>query len=1040
MPHPCCVRCLLGALGALGVAATALFAQETRGGESRGTADQPPADARRGTVPQRVLSLGQPKGWSWLVGAAAWGSGSSALRADPAQLRFATYHSIANPVVDALGVSLEAYSGFGRGSAMTFGARARLTIPVLGLAVGADRDFENQRTNAIYSVRAPLRRGGVIGRGSMFRADYLPGRGNQWYVGIEAPLRRRVDLGRVRPASDRATTPATMQRATTQRAATQHATTQDATTQHATAHAATVLDASRPTHSLSTMRREADVIRRHVVPFLGREVSGASTRATARAAAPTAAVDLAAAITRYHDAIDSAFPGAMPVATLARETLLSEVILPYDRLLGQAKAPQVMPALVANAHRSFRISLEEMSFGDAGQRAVWRATFAEMLEVVDEQRRAIVQAWRDERFAWIPLQFALRANQHDTQEELDALLTRAVETQFTDGNFVSYVINEQFQYQLSRTIRAAEDYHVLWTHDFRGVDDVGNPDEVSYRQVVRSYLAAMTARVRAYDSTGSFPTYLILHDQWYYSVRQGSLFLKFLEDPTRATVKLPREFRAWSDTIHAAQAELNAAIRGSRRLQDERLRYGEEWIRNLIKVHVSVMNQPDPSYRSWRLVAGLPMTDNILRDHRKLIFYDVSEADPYRGEAIYTGAGVGEHYSNLTWEDRSILVRGPAALDLKNQARLNLLAHRLPLERLPRALHPQPLAADYAARVQEGRAQSEVTLRALSVHNETGYDAKRVNVAKALLYTMMPSGSVILVPDSFWNAEFWGSALYGAALRGSRVLIIAPSYRSNSVEVRGTQLLSRELLWRILSARERDATTLAQSGGMIQVGIFDSEVDVTDIPAKVRNVRNVFANTAWLRELFGFPDAAYADLARLEEEIAALSMTPGRPREFEHDDRTRLHLKANYFASREAWTIMQRPEWGQLTWSFVTQRIAQVQSRTESVMRMEETPDALLEIGTGFVRDWQQSVPAADRARVVFYHMMGSQNQNYRSMVMDAEVAFVTAGWPSVIPYLDALALIGQSEWMQRPEDLNAKLPPMGALMSFVAHWGRLAF
>jgi hypothetical protein len=61
-------------------------------------------------------------------------------------------------------------------------------------------------------------------------------------------------------------------------------------------------------------------------------------------------------------------------------------------------------------------------------------------------------------------------------------------------------------------------------------------------------------------------------------------------------------------------------------------------------------------------------------------------------------------------------------------------------------------------------------------------------------------------------------------------------------------------------------------------------------------------------------------------------------------------------------------------------------------------------------------------------------------MVMDAEAAFVTAGWPSVIPYLDALSLIGQSHWMARPEDLHRYLPPLGAVMNFVAHWGRLAF
>ncbi len=977
---------------------------------------------------ERILSLGQPKAWSWLASAAAGGLGDRSLPADMLQYRLGIYHSIKNPVVDALGLNFEAYNGITDEGSARFGARARLAIPILGVAVGADYDFDDQRTDAIYSWRAPLRRGGVVVRGTMLRADYLPGRGDQWYFGLELPVARRVDLGRARPSTDRASV---LRRGS-------------ASPSPASGRSAVAVSA------LDGLGSDAEIIWTHVVPFLGRDLTAVGS--VARTAAP--AVDVTAAIQRYHASIDRAFAQTLApdaasgdpdyrakrIADIARQVLLDEVLLPYNRLLGQAKSPRVMPTLLANASSQFRSALLDSLSPSPAQVSVAAAVFAELLDVVASQRKAIAEAWIDERFGWLPLQFALRAEDHDTQAELDALVSRAVGTPFTDGNFVSYIINEQFQYQLSRTIRAAEEYHVLWTHDFRGVDDVGDPDEVSYRQVVRSYLGAMTARVRAYDSTGTFPTYMILHDQWYYSVRQGSLFLRFLEDLTRAEVSLPREFRAWGDTIRAAQEQLRAAIRGSRRLQAERARHGDAWLRDLIKVHVSVMNRPDPAFRSWRLATGLPMTDNILRDHRKLIFYDVSEADPYRGEAIYTGAGVGEHYSNLTWEDRSILVRGPAVLDLKEQARRNLMAHRLPLDRLPRALHPRPRADDYDALVRAGSAQQDVTQRAISIHNETGYDAKHVNVAKALLYTMMPSGSVILVPDSFWNAEFWGAALVGAALRGSRVLIIAPSYRSNSVEVRGTQLLSRELLWRILAARERNSATLEQSGGMIQVGIFDSQIAVTDIPAKVRSVRTTFEGTPWLRDLFGFPDQAYQDLARLEEEIARLAMSSSRQREFEHDDRTRLHLKANYFASREAWTIMQQPHWGQLTWSFVTQRIAQVQSRATSVLQMEETPDAVLDIGTGFVRDWQASVPVADRERVIFYHVMGSQNQNYRSMVMDAEVALVTAGWPSVIPYLDALALIGQSEWMQRPEDLNRQLPPMGAFYTWVAHWGRLAF
>lgn len=969
-------------------------------------------------APPPIVSLGQPRLWGWIGGAAAGVQGSAVTPADALQLRLGAYSSIANPVVDALGVSLEGYVGQREQRAVP-GLRARLAIPIYGLAVGADHDLDRRETDLILSLRAPLRRGGILGRGSMLRVDYLPTRGRQLYAGIELPLVSAMRSGRARPLHDAARLRAGV----------------------GAAHDRVIAppDAEAP---LRAARVAADDIRAQVLPFLGRRIPTAQVNRTPLAPLPV----FGDAVQRYHDAIDAAFGAALrtgpdaELGGLARDVLLDDVLLPYNRLLGQRRDPETTRPLADRARATFRRHLTaefplppEAAMAAAG-------VFDAILDIVESQRAATVAVWREGRFAWLPLQLALRPEQHDTHEELDALIARAVERPFSDGNFVSYVINEQFQYQVSRTIHAAEEYHVLWTHDFRGVDDVGNPDEMAYRQVVRSYLAAMTARVRAYDSTGTFPTYMILHDQWYYSVRKGRFFLRFLENPTRMRLRFPPEYAAWGDTIAAAQEELRRAIAGSQRLQEARRRYGDEWVRNLVRVHVSVMNRPDPAFRSWRLVRGLPMTDNILRDHRKLVFYDISEDDPYRGEALFTGAGIGEHYSNLTWEDRSLLVRGPALLNLKDEARRNLMAHRIPEARLPPALRVRPKSAAYDARVAATIAGSERSLRALSIHNETGYDSKDVNVAKAILYTMMPTGSVILVPDSFWNAEFWGSALFGAALRGARVLLIAPSNGSNSVEVRGTQLLSRELLWRLLVARDRHAQTLAANGGVLGIGIFDTDVPVTDIPGKVHAVRETFEREEWLRTLFGFPAEAYAALARLDEELGRLAMAPVPMPEFEHDARTRLHLKANFFASREAWGLMQRPEWGALTWSFVSQRIAQVQGRRESVIRLEEAPDALLDVGSGFVADWRASLPAAERERVVFYTMMGSQNQNYRSMVMDAEVAFLVADWPSVIPYLDAIALVGQSHWLAAPDDLHAHLPPLGTFVSLMAHWGRLAF
>lgn len=969
------------------------------------------ADPRQGG---RTISLGQPGAPTWLAGVSAGLNPST----DPAQARFGVYSSIGNPVVDGLGLTAEGYLGSSPDGEGTGGIRGRLMLPIAGFGIGADHNLREGRTNMILSSLIVGRRGGILGRGSMLRIDYVPAR-DAVSVGVELPVFRPLAAGRDRPRRDHVRF----------RSAPMPAQRLPAPAQEVSA-------------AFDEMRAAAAIIRERTVPFLGREMPVREPRIV-----PVAAADAETTVEgetqRFHTALDRAFQNALNSeargrahAAIAREVLLDQVLLPYDRLLGQVKDPNTTRPLAANAMREFLRRVPGVPDTLARARSV--GVFAALLDLVEAERAQVSRAWGDSRFVWLPLQYALRPEQHDSQNELDAIVARAVEQEFSEGNFTSYVINEQFQYQLSRTIRAAEDYHIVWTHDFRGLDDVDDPDEMSYRHTVRSYLRAMTERVQAYDRTGRFPTYMVLHDQWYYSVRQGWLFLRLLEDPTRYELKLARGFEAWEDTIAAAQAELRAAIAGSARLQAERARFGDAWLRNLVKVHVSVMNRPDPSYRSWRLARGVPMSDNILRDHRKMVIYDITEDDPYRGEAIFTGAGVGEHYSNLSWEDRALLVRGPALLSLKAEARGVLLKHGVPDDRIPAVLQPRPKPADYDQRIRRTVEQSQWPLRAIAIHNQSGYEAKRVNVAKAVLYTLTGSGSVVMVPDSFWNAEFWGSALLGAALRGARVMMIAPSNRSNSVEVRGTQLLTRELLWRLLVARERLAPVLATSGGMLHVGVFDSDVAVIDIPGKVRSVRTTFDRNPWLRELFGFPQVAYDGLDQIVEELGRMGLRPPGTPEFEYEPQTRLHLKANFVASREAWSIMARPEWGDILWTFITQRIAQVQSSAS--VTLETYPDALLDVGTGYVENWYAGLTAAQREKTQFYTIMGSQNQNYRSMVMDAEVAFVVSNWPSIIPYLDAISLIGQSRWLERPDEVDALLPPMGGFITAFSHWGRLAF
>jgi hypothetical protein len=169
-------------------------------------------------------------------------------------------------------------------------------------------------------------------------------------------------------------------------------------------------------------------------------------------------------------------------------------------------------------------------------------------------------------------------------------------------------------------------------------------------------------------------------------------------------------------------------------------------------------------------------------------------------------------------------------------------------------------------------------------------------------------------------------------------------------------------------------------------------------------------------------------------------MAPEGEPEFEYDPQSRLHLKANFFASREAWTLMARPEWIAMTWEFVQQRIAQVQTRTAAIGSLEEFPDALIDVGGGVVESWYNSLDQASRERVVFFTMMGSQNQNTRSLVVDGEVAFVVSGWPSVIPYLDFISLVGQCTWLTDPAEVDALLPPQSEFKRGLARRFKLHF
>ena len=1000
------------------------------------------AQPRPSTDGDRPTSLGQPGLWRYSAGGAVGGARNGGTGLGLGEVRATLSRDVLNPVLGLAALQVESYAG-ARGSEWDGGLRARLSLPFFRAGVAADYNLRDERTRWTLSFMRPLRRGGVFYDGSMARLDISPGRNWSVALGFDKPIQRRIPAGRTRPMLDHVPLEAEQLNAPRRSLS--------AEVEASLAEARSIADwIGRFTvtwlehEGADHVRAESMVVVR--IEHLRRSLTSRRPDGTVQ---PRLYED---EVRRFHSAMQHAFVRAVrgssttvdsstetDVLHTARGLLLDEVLLPYDRLLGQDKRDETTREFARRARSIFRRWLSTASGLTPAASDDVLAVFTALLDMVEANRATIRAACHNARMVWLPLQYALLPEEHDTQAELDALVERAVGERFVEGNFVSYVINEQFQHQLSRTILAAKNYHVLWIHDVRGVDAHGDPDEMSFRQVTRSYLSALTAAVRAYDRTGSIPTYMILIDEWFYRVNKTHIWMSLLEDPLRHRTKLPRGHSVWEDSLAAAQAALRQAVAESRLLQAQRTDHGDNWLRSVVKVQVNITHAADPTFWSRHVVKGLAVPDNVYRDHRKLVFYDVTEADPYSGEAIYTGAGVGEHYSNLSWEDRALLVSGPVTLHLKTAARELLRGQGVAPSRIPWHLQPRDRAPDYDERVNRAIAESgKHALRALGVHNAVGFGDKNVNVTKAVLYTMMPPGSVIKIPDSVWNAEFWGSALIGAALRGVRVLVIAPSLANAPARAFGSMQMSYELLWRLAAVSHRLAPELAERGGLLKVGIYASTLPVTNISGKITAVQRAFAQHEWLRTLFAFPPTVFEGLEEIRQTYKDLSTWKPDSTEFEFDATPKLHLKSNLFASREAWQFLARPEWVDMTHEFVQQRLEQVQNR-DSTLNLENRP-SLLTMGDGYVQRWLDKLSSADRDRVVFYAVMGSQNQNARSMVMDGEDALVISAWPSVIPYIDLMSLIGQSEWLDDPADLQKHLPPQSALRTRMSHWFRYFF
>ena len=724
----------------------------------------------------------------------------------------------------------------------------------------------------------------------------------------------------------------------------------------------------------------------------------------------------------FHRALDAAFaaaldndaPAGRAVAAVAESILFREVIIPFDRLLGQEKIPPHAGGFCYRARTVFEKRLAEIrpQASAADSHASLAAAccgeiFRRILRAIEESSFAAGERWKNPflfwsnrgALAWIPLNYGLRPEQYDTQQEWDAVLAAVTGEQFTDANTVEYLMMEQFHLALKRMIRETRDYQVTVIHDYRGRARDGTADLYGWDLVVDGYLAAFIQAIRELDEgkRDRLPQFFLFLDANYYEINGSRGVVTYLENlyqPASPNLK-PKEF---SNQVAAAHAILVEAIQDSRVLKGST----ERQLREAFKVHVNITNPFDPAF----------MLDLTRRDHRKVAFRDVSEEDPSQGMALVTGQGIGEHYNGSGWEDRSLILRGSSLVQVKNAARRLILQQGFSERDVPECLRARALPPDYAERCARLREAGWTTSADFLV-NETGYGAKEATVLKAAIYNLAPPGSVVLCYDSLWSSDFWAGMFLCAGLRGANVFPVGPTPPNAPSAATTTLSFLRANLRMLFQAQLFFAEDLERAGGHLRVGLYAHDVQTNDFRKRAEAVLRGRANHAFLRELFPLDPSVEKVLVEFRSQFEDVPFVElrFRPRPF-------LHLKSQLFGTAEAFRILGLPEMAKTLRAHLAIRQRQVNGMTSQGIGPELCHEQ--------VRAFQShldSLPASVRSHVIYTFTTGSHNQNPRSLLLDGEILVAVSGYDCVIALIDFMFVLFVAEWPSNEAEFDRLFP-----------------
>jgi len=133
-----------------------------------------------------IVSMGlPPRIHPYVGGFATYGNPGSSRQLGGAAV-VGAYRDIGNAVIGLRALGAEAY--LGGSEQLTGGLRFVAVSPALFIQAGANLDARSGSTSLIVSLSPPTKRGGLVGRGTQLRIDWLPSGPDAIHLGVTAPL------------------------------------------------------------------------------------------------------------------------------------------------------------------------------------------------------------------------------------------------------------------------------------------------------------------------------------------------------------------------------------------------------------------------------------------------------------------------------------------------------------------------------------------------------------------------------------------------------------------------------------------------------------------------------------------------------------------------------------------------------------------------------------------------------------------------------------------------------------------------------------